>query len=162
VFGPDGTPAAQLGLNLPPVTEILRRLAFTSPSGAAVVRLQDNRAIPGAEGSDAVGVLVMVRQTVRPDPRAGHVEISVSIACFVITPEQGPLSVEGSSKRDLLYALFDATVARVKPDPADPVVQAMHRHETHIMNQLRRPSESEMRTGIRHAVTPLLAALVLR
>ncbi len=87
VFGPDGTPAAQLGINVAPVTEILRRLAFASPSGAAVVRLQDNRAIPGTEGSDPFGVLVMVRQTVRPDARAGHVEISVSpLLCHHVQP----------------------------------------------------------------------------
>src|SRR5207253_1505203 len=112
----DGTPAAQLGLNLPPVAEILRRLAFISQGGAAVLRLQQSeRAIPGAEGSNSFGVLVMVRQTVRPDPRAGHVEVGVSLACFVITPNRDPFLVEGPTKRDLLYALFDATVARVKP-----------------------------------------------
>jgi hypothetical protein len=162
VFGPDGLLAAQLGLNLPPVTEILRRLAFTSPSGAAVVRLQNDPAIPGAEGSSSFGVLALVRQTVRPDPRAGHVEISASLVCFIITPNRDPSSVEGQPKRDLLYALFDATVARVKPDPTDPVVEAIRRHEPEIVNQLRRPSESEMQRGVRHAVTPLLAAVVLR
>lgn len=162
VFGPNGSPAGQLGLNLPPVAEILRRLAFTSPSGAAVVRLQNDRAIPGVEGSNSFGILAMVRQTVRPDPRAGHVEIGTSLTCFVITPDRDPLLVEGPSKRDLLYAIFDATVARVKPDTADPVVEAIRRHEIAILNQLRRPSEAEMRTGVRHAVTPLLAALVLR
>lgn len=70
--------------------------------------------------------------------------------------------VEGAEKRDLLYALFDATVARVKPDSADPVVAALGRHETALTNQLQRPSEPEMRSGVRHAVTPLFAALVLR
>lgn len=162
VFAPDGTPVSQLGLNLPPVAELLRELAFAAPSGAAVVRMQDGRAIPGAEGSGSFGVLVMVRQTVRSDTRAGHVEVSVSLECFVITPGRDPVLVGGPSKRDLLHALFDATVARVKPDPADPVVQALHRHENDLANQLRRPSDSEIREGIRHAVTPLLAALVLR
>ena len=72
------------------------------------------------------------------------------------------MPVEGPQKRDLLYALFDATVARTKPDPGDPVVAGLGRHETEVGNQLRRPSEPEMRSGVRHAVTPLLAALVLR
>jgi hypothetical protein len=79
-----------------------------------------------------------------------------------VTPDRDPVLVEGLQKRDLLYALFEATVTRVKPDPADPVVAALGRHETEIGNQLRRPSEPEMRSGIRHAVTPLFAALVLR
>src|SRR5262249_17385141 len=137
VFGPDGTPAAQLGLNLPPVADILRRLAFTSPSGSAVLPLQQtDRVIPGGEGLDSFGVLVMVRQTVRPDARAGHVEVGVSLACFVITPNHDPFSVEGPPKRELLYALFDATVARVKPDPTDPVVEAIRRHETAVVNEL--------------------------
>lgn len=162
VFGPNGTSAMQLGLNLPAVTEILRRTALTSRTGAAVLRLQEEREIPGVRGSGPFGVLVLVRQTVRPDPKAGHVEIGVSLVCFIITPDRDPVPLDGPPKRNLLYALFDATVARVKPDLADLVVQALCQHENDLANQLRRPSDSEMTEGIRHAVTPLLAAVVLR
>ncbi len=161
VFGTDGTQARQLGLNLPPVAEILRRLAFVTSAGAAVVRVPADRTVPAA-GGDAFGVLCFVRQTVRPDPRVGHVEVGCSLACYVIAVDREPLLVEGPQKRDLLYALFDATVARAKPDPSDLLVAALGRHETDIGNQLRRPSEPEMRSGVRHAVTPLFAALVLR
>jgi len=162
VFGPDGTPASQLGLNLPPVAEILRRLAFTTSTGAAVVRLQDDNSGFGMDSQTSFGVLVFVRQTVRPDPRAGHVEVGASLATFVVTPDREPVSVEGQPRRELLYALHEATVARVKPDPADPVVAAICRHEKELADKLRRPSESEMQSRVRHAVTPLLAALILR
>jgi superfamily II DNA or RNA helicase len=162
VFGSDGTSAQQLGLNLPPVAEILRRLAFAGPAGAAVVRVPADRTVPGVDGAAPFGVLVFVRQTVRPDSRAGHVEVGVSLPCYVVTPGREPVVVEGPQKRELLYALFDATVARAKPDPADPVVAALRQHEDAVGNQLRRPSDPEMRSGVRHAVTPLLAALVLR
>jgi superfamily II DNA or RNA helicase len=162
VFGPNGAQARQLGLNLPPVAEIIRRLAFVPCSGGVVVRVPSDRPVPGADGATPFGVLAFVRQTVRPDPRAGHIEVSASLSCFIITPDHDPVLVEGPRKRELLYALFDATVARVKPDPADPVVAAIRHHETEIGKQLRRPSEPEMRSGVRHAVTPLLAALVLR
>jgi superfamily II DNA or RNA helicase len=162
VFGPDGSQARQLGLNLPPVAEILRRLAFAGGSGAAVLRVPADRPVPGVDGGVPFGVLAFARQTVRPDARAGHVEVGASLHCFVVTPDRDPAAVEGPQKRDLLYALFDATVARVKPDPADPVVASLRKHEDGVGNQLRRPSESELRAGVRHAVTPLLAALVLR
>ena len=162
VYGADGSQARQLGLNLPPVAEILRRLAFVTSAGAAVVRVPADRAVPGAVGGEAFGVLVFVRQTVRPDPRVGHVEVGVSLACYVVSPGRDPVPVEGQQKRELLYALFDATVARTKPDPADPVVAALGRYEADIGNQLRIPTEPEMRSGVRHAVTPILAALVFR
>lgn len=162
VFGPDGTQARQLGLNIPPVAELLRRLAFAAPAGAAVLRVPNDRSVPGVDGSTSFGVLVFVRQTVRPDPRAGHVEVGSSLPCYVLAAGRDPVLVEGPQKRDLLYALFDATVARAKPDPGDLVVAALGRHESEIGNQLRRPSEPEMRSGVRHAVTPLLTALVLR
>ncbi len=47
VFGLDGEQARQIGLNLPPVAEILRRLAFVTCAGAAVVRLPNDRSVPG-------------------------------------------------------------------------------------------------------------------
>jgi hypothetical protein len=162
VFGPDGAQARQLGLNLPPVAEILRRLAFAPGAGGAVVRIAGDRTVPGVPGAAPFGVMVFVRQTIRPDTRAGHVEVGASLHCFVIGPDGPPLPVEGKQKRALLYALFDATVARVRPDPTDPIVAALRTHEAELGNQLRRPTEPEMRSSVRHAVTPLLAALVLR
>lgn len=107
-------------------------------------------------------MLVFVRQTNRPDSRSGHVEVVASLPSLVIAPNRDSGLIEGPAKRNLLYALFEATVARVKPDPTDTIVQGLGRYETGLGNQLRRPSESEMRFGVRHAVTPLLAAMVLR
>ena len=162
VFGPDGAQARQLGMNLSPVAEILRRLAFAAGSGAAVVRVPAERTVPGLNVSEPFGVMVYVRQTVRPDHRAGHVEVGVSLVCYLVTTDRYPMLVEGPQKRELLYLLFDATVARIKPDPADPVIVAIGRYETVVGDKHRRPSEHEMRSGVRHAVTPLFAALVLR
>ncbi|QVL33866.1 DEAD/DEAH box helicase [Telmatocola sphagniphila] len=162
VFGPDGKQARQLGLNLPPVAELLRRLAFATPAGAAVLRVTNELTLPGVDNSTPLGVLIFARQTVRPDPRSGHIEIGCSLPCYILTADSNPVPVEGPLKRALLYALFDATVARVRPEPVDQLIAAIGRSETEIGNQLRFPSEQEMQSGVRHAVTPLLAALVLR
>jgi len=162
VFGPDGSRPRQLGLNLAPVAEILRRLAFAGGCGAAVLRIGANHSVPGIEAGTPFGVLAFVRQTIRPDARANYVEIGVTLHCFVITPNCEPLEVDGTQKRALLFALFEATAARVNPSATDPLVTSLEKFETKIADELRRPSDSEFQSRIRHAVTPLLAALILR
>jgi hypothetical protein len=107
-----------------------------------VVRLPSDHSVPDTDDVALFGVLAIVRQTVRPDPRAGQVEVGSSLSCFIIAPDRDPVLVECSDNRDLLYSLFDATVALVKPDPDDSVVVAIRNQETEIANQLRRPSEA--------------------
>lgn len=162
VYGPDGARPLQLGINLTPVTEILRRLAFVGNTGAAILRVPANTPVPGVVGSQPFGVLAFVKQTVRPDARVGHVEVSVSLHCFVVESGNAPRTIEGAAKRELLCLLFNSPAPRVDPDPADPLMTQLLRDETLLSDRLRLPSEMERSEGLRHAVTPLLAALVLR
>lgn len=162
ISGPNNARPEQLGLNSHPVAEILRRLAFAENSGAALLRIPGNTVISGVEGSNPFGVLAFVRQTVRSDGRLGYAEVNTSLHCFVIKAGQTPTNVEGREKRQLLVALFSASAPRVEPDSTDPLLADIQRYESDLCHQLRMPSEQERAEGLRHAVTPLVAALVLR
>jgi superfamily II DNA or RNA helicase len=159
VCGTDGLVVRQLGLNLKPVSEALRRLAFpTTPVGAAHLRWSDDHPLP-PQAVKPFGVLVFLRQTVRTDPKAGWVEQASSLHCYVLAPDAEPVAVDGSDKGVLLRGLFGAGV-RNKPELVEPLLSMLATKEIELANHLRRPSDREMRFGVRHAVTPLFAAIV--
>lgn len=64
--------------------------------------------------------------------------------------------MEGPDKAVLLRALFRSTV-RTKPELDDGLLTALEQQEGELALGLRRPTERELRQGIRHAVTPLFA-----
>lgn len=160
VCGTDGLVVRQLGLNLKPVAEALRRLAFPAvPTGAAHVRWDAKFPLPPQVTGKPFGVLVFLRQTVRTDPKAGWVEQGNGLHCHVVTADAEPRVVEGVEKGMLFRGLFGAGV-RNKPELVESLLASLAASERDLANQLRRPSEREMRFGIRHAVTPLFAAVV--
>ena len=59
----------------------------------------------------------------------------------------------------LLRGLWCAGV-RNRPDPPGPLLAALAEHEGRLILELRRPDDRELHQGIRHAVSPLLAAVV--
>lgn len=59
--------------------------------------------------------------------------------------------------RDLLRATI-----RTKPEQADELLSSLVQQESELVTELRRPSETELVSGIRHAVTPLFAAVVTK
>jgi hypothetical protein len=157
VFGPDGQIVGPLGLNLNLVAETLRRLAFPRvATGAAHLRWPPEVSAPFAP---PFGVLIFMRQTVRPDQHGAWTEHATSLHCFCVTTEGNFHSVEGESKATLLRAIFRATV-RTKPEQDESLMASLERLEGELASTLRRPEERELRQGIRHAVTPLLAATI--
>jgi superfamily II DNA or RNA helicase len=161
VFGPDGRAARQLGLNLKPVSELLRRFAFpTSAVGAACLRWPRGFPPPRPDAKLPFGVLVFLRQTVRADQRAGYVEYASSLHCYLAIPGRTPVQLLSSEKHGLFQALFEASPLRTMPE-AGGLVSDLSRYEWVLANELRRPAESERAAGIRHAVMPLLAAVVV-
>jgi hypothetical protein len=52
------------------------------------------------------------------------------------------------------------SVVRTKPDERVGLLTTLAEAETRITQELRRPDESEIRQGIRYAVTPLFAATI--
>lgn len=157
VFGPDGKAAPQLGLNLPPVAETLRRLAFPqAPTGAAHLRwpaaMPVQRALP-------CGILVFLRQTVRAHQHGSWVEQANAVVVYVVRRGSAPELIGGPEKAQLLRAMFQGTV-RTKPEQDAALLDAIQEQEGLLAQELRRPTDDEMKDGIRHAVTPLFAGTV--
>lgn len=88
----------------------------------------------------------------------GWLEQEQSLRCYVhshgLTKE-----VEGEDKGLLFRGLFRSTT-RKSPEPADELVKRIFETEIDLVQQLRRPSEEELTGQIRHAVTPLFAAMI--
>ncbi|HEY7424454.1 MAG TPA: C-terminal helicase domain-containing protein [Gemmataceae bacterium] len=158
VTGPEGAVVRQAGLNLRPVVELLRDLAFpTAPVGAAHLRWLVDDPLPG-KMARPFGVLVFLRQTVRSDSQSGWQEQGASLRCFLVG-EGDPRRVEGEEKARLLRGLRVATV-RNKPEPAGSLLATLAEQEERLAHELRRPEDYELQSGVRHAVSPLLAAIV--
>lgn len=161
VFGPNSESALQLGLNVKPVAEALRRVAFpTISTGAAHLRWSAEIPLPApAEGRLAFGALAFLRQTLKTEPQAGWVEIGTSLCCCVLNAgETSPVLLEAADKRRLFDGLSAATV-RVKPHPDDNLTEELAAAEQRVADELRRPTDEDIALGVRHAVTPVLAAV---
>jgi len=160
VFGPEGQSPQRLGLNSPPVAAALRRLAFPEiPTGAAHLRWRADVPLPAGVGAGPFGVLVYLRQTVRADHASGWAEVGSALRCFVVPAGGDAVELEGVGKGQLLRGLFTATV-RAKPETDLDRLGALANVERLLLGDLWRPSQREMSKGLRHAVTPLLAAAV--
>ncbi len=160
VYDPEGQITPKLGLNLPVVSEAIRRLAFpTLPVGAAWLRATTTR----QEGDRSVGeppygVLSLLRLTLKQDSTGQWAEVGTTLHVYVVR-DSGAQELVGSDKGAVIRRLLDATV-RKSPEADCDIVQGMRSAEENLLNSLRKPSEEELRGGIRHAVVPLLAAIV--
>lgn len=158
VFGSDGRMPSQLGVNIGPVAEALRRLAFPdTPAGAAHLRWPAE--VPRAHELPT-GVLAFVRQTVRPDLQGSWLEQSITLHCYLVRSGAPPVQVEAEEKAKLARGIFRATL-RTRPEQSDALLEAVEAEEARLANELRRPTEWEYRHGVRHAVTPLFAATLV-
>ena len=159
VTGSNGALAEQLGLNVPAVAEALRATAFPAPpTGAAHLRMAEPLS-SACEGLGRVfGVLCLARQTVRTEEQV-WVESSSSLHVYVLRPGGEAMEVLGVAKGELLRGLFTAS-ARITPESAPDLVDSLINEEQRLIEALRYPSEEELEAGVRHAITPLLAAVV--
>jgi len=158
VYGPANAAAKQLGLNVAPVTQAMRKAAFPSIlAGAAHVRWPSGIELPPA-AAFPFGVLVLLRQALRME-QATWTEGPLTLHCYVIAPGREPESVEGIARGLLLRALFKATV-RTKPEEAPELVAQVARHEHEMTDTLRRITREQFDQGLRYAVTPIFAGIV--
>lgn len=159
VTSPEGGYASPLGLNVKVVNEALRECGFPSlPTGAAHVRWNADAPRPAPVQGSPVGVLGFSRQTLRTD-KIGWSEHSSSLVIYAVRPGEAPVRVEGADKQTLIRGLVQATI-RVKPEMHEGLLSEMREHEAALSLELRRPSASELESGVRHAVSPILAAFV--
>jgi hypothetical protein len=160
VAGPNGERVNRLGLNLPVVAELLRKFALAElPTGAAHLRLPGGITADGLFTGKPLAVLAFLRQTFKTDQRTGWTEQGSVLFCYVAGAGEPARPVEGKQKQALLRALTGGVV-RLKPDEDNSLTAALKGTETELCNTLRRPSESELREGIRHSVAPLFAAIL--
>lgn len=159
VYGPDGSITPKLGLNTDAVSETLRKWAFPQLwAGAAFLRWPSGLPLPRSILSLPFGVLAFARQTLQMDRSGGWVERRTSLHVFV-TPGSGSTELQGTDKGRLLRSLFRAVI-RKSSEPSDSLLVGLQDAERDLVMQLRRPSEEEMAAQIRHAVAPLMAAII--
>lgn len=155
--GPDGTLAETLGLSLAEVQGVLR--ACFQPervAGVAYVKRPAGLAYLG-ESKDPVVLLAFIRQTLQQD-RGRWNEKSTSLHIFSVRQGGERVELNGKQRADFVRVL--QTVSRVK-DPSAVVLDAgLADTERQLVQSLRRPTDAEISAGVRYALWPL-AALVL-
>jgi superfamily II DNA or RNA helicase len=156
VVGPAGVAARSLGLNLAPIAETLRRNAFPRlPSGAAHLRWSVGESAPA---SLPFGVLAFLRQTFL-SRGSSWVERGSTLWVYLITADADPLLVLGEAKARLLRSLFSASV-RLRPASSAPLIEKLLRSEAELAFSMRPPDDRERALNLRHAVSPIFAAIV--
>jgi len=159
VFRGQGNRAVEsLGLNIPHVAGLLNVSA--SPSlgvGAAQLRWgTDQKELRSLFGDEAV-FLAFARQSVQLDTKGGVSEVGLELLVFHVQ-ERETTQLSGDQKQAIFNMSRDATV-RVKPAQS-ALFQRAAEEESCLLHELRRPSEEQIRQGLRYAVWPILAAHV--
>lgn len=150
----DGGKAERLGSNVAVVTRALRAHGLpAAPTGAAQVRWPDGEARPH---DGPFGVVIVARQSVRWE-HGSYVEHASTLHCAIVGANGQSTSLEPHAKGALVRALERATVRR-EPENAPALVAAIRQAEASMLIELRRPSDEDRE--VRHAVTPLFAAVV--
>lgn len=158
--GPDGEELVQLGLNRGPVAELLRKSAFPEiPCGAAYLRWPKDIDAAIVGGRKTVGVLVFVRQILRTERNNNWVESGNTLLCYVV-PESGtPLEISVDNKGPFMRALFKSIIRKI-PEENKSVKEAIRSTEMKLSDELREPTEEEIRSGVRYSVVPLFAGVI--
>ena len=160
VTGPNGEKVNRLGLNLPVVAELLRKFALSDlPTGAAHLRWPSGITADGLFTGKPLAVFAFLRQTFKTDQRTGWTEQGSALFCYAAGAGEPARPVEAQQKQTLLRALTGGVV-RLKPDEDNSLTASLKGTETELCNALRRPSESELRDGIRHSVAPIFVGLL--
>lgn len=155
--GADGKPAATLGLSLDEVQTVLRSCFEPDRlTGVAYVKRPTGLMYLG-DFKETATLLVFIRQTLQQE-RGLWKERGTSLHIFWTVDETDATELTGKQRAELVRSL--QTMPRVK----DPIEIVVHKDlietERAIIQTLRRPPEADISAGIRYAVWPL-AALVL-
>jgi superfamily II DNA or RNA helicase len=149
-----------IGLNDPRVCGALRESALTDgPVGVAHVRWLPEHPAPACLSDLPAAVLAYVRRTVRADSQGGWMDLGSSLHLYVVHESGRVIGVEPSEKRALVRGLWRGSI-RAKPELSQPLKIAIEGQFEDLMGALRRPTQAEMDEKIRHAVMPLMVAIV--
>ncbi|MBK6942989.1 MAG: DEAD/DEAH box helicase [Planctomycetes bacterium] len=155
-----GRTVKPIGLNDGRVSEALRASALTDePCGIAHVRWQAEHPIPSSLGELPAAVLAYVRRTVRADSQGGWIDLGSSLHLHVVHESGDVVDVGPAEKRALVRGLWRGSI-RTKPELSAPLSFAIESQHDRLLEALRRPTQTEMDDKIRHAVMPLMIAVV--
>jgi superfamily II DNA or RNA helicase len=158
VYAPDGSITSKVGINITAVSEPLRKAAFPAmPVGAAYVRWPSSGLLPASIAGLPFGILVFARQTIQMNRSGGWVERKTSLPVFLIK-EGVATELQGTDKGVLIRILL-RSVIRKSAEATTSLLQEIRQAENNLIMRLRRPTDDEMTSQIRHAVTPLLAVV---
>lgn len=155
--GHDGKPIANLGLSLEEVQAVLRK-AFEPDrtTGVAFVKRPAELSFLSSL-KNAVAMFAFVRQALHQE-RGIWREKGVSLHVYSLPEGAAPFELDSGQRAEVVRILQG--VARIK-DPIGYVTPTnITESEDLLMQALRRPSEEEIATGVRYAVWPI-AAIVL-
>jgi len=162
VYGPDGNPTLKFGLNRPEAAEVLRRVAFPSQSaGAAWLRWPDDTPLPTGVAGGAFGVLVLLKQTLRRDSSGFWTEVGHSLHTYVMAAESCQ-EEKDDSRASLLRAIFRSSVRKGPDAGSHLLIDRLRTEEASLCESLRAPTPEELGNRVRHAVSPLFAAILSR
>lgn len=153
--GQSGLKVDPLGLNISQVSKLLRSTVDCRiATGAAHLRWSDTQKELRAQLGDEAVILAFLRQSFRLDSVGGVSEIGTELLAYQVGP-QGTFQLT-PNLRAALFSLYESSTIRVKPVDLPPQSRITE-EEARIVNDLRRPSESELRERIRYSVWPILA-----
>ena len=149
-----------LGLNLSTIAQLVRDKCLPEESnGAALLRWHATSAastIQNQFGSQLY-VIAFIRQTIRIDSRNGASEVGCELLMFTSVDAEKFTRVSEDEKQPLLQQINTCSV-RIKPvDHQLDVTGA----EISLLQDLIRPSDEQIRSGIRFATWPCFAAHII-
>lgn len=159
VYSPDGQITPKLGLNHPSVGDALAKTAFPDGVvGPAYLRWPDSADLPSPSYHLPFGVLVLSRQTLQQDINGIWNERRVSMHVYVSTGD-ALTEIGGQEKGKLLRGVFRGVI-RKSAEPIESLIESLSRAENELTESLRRPTEADLQAKVRHAVTPIFAAII--
>jgi hypothetical protein len=160
-FDPSGRTVPACGLNVPALATALRDHGLDPSAGGAVhLRAPRGERLPWLHPADSFGVLVLLRQALQVEGAATWAERGLSLHAYLVPDQAVHREIVGPQRAELVrWLVGDRTIRTAGPEGPD-LVAAMTRAEDLLVEALRRPSESEISSGIGYGVRPLLAAIV--
>jgi len=160
-----GREATPLGLNASAVLRHLRASALPErPTGAARLRPKDG----GVAAFDAVlppgvkrpfGLAAFIRQEIRVES-GNALERGVELRVFVVRSDGEMTEPDPPGRAALVRALMETSRVQ-NPDTSTSWPETLKKAESRVIPQLGRPTPDQFRDGVRYAVWPILAAVVV-
>lgn len=110
-----------------------------------------------AEMPKPFGALILACAMVRAEAGV-WTENGVALEAHIVGRDK-TIRLSPAQRADLLRALIAGQVRR-EPEDAPALIEHVVAEELRLIQELRQPSEVERSAGIRHAVFPILAAIV--